>query len=385
MKRLIIIGVLLFALSLAIAPISSASYTDDERSVVEIASGTVDVSDMFVFDAGDVTLPLDENETLPSILDNWDKDNTWFGVYADGEDIEYNLTLNGVVLATSTVLTDGNTDYYNLTDAILGGVDEQADYLHLQFDVNSTAWEAAISYALDDGPLTSSWIASAIEVTETDNSTANVGGIWGVNDTIVISNDLAFNITDLDLKLDYPSSVVSDNPNLWLNDTEIDILDDATYFIYYQKYGPAHDEDGFDITASSGSVVITFDDDIDEMDDAEWTIDPTDDIWDDAFVGIDYASLVITDNDDDEVDWEEGSIVIDSIDIDPEDEITFAWSTGTGGTTTPGAGEELPDSGAPTAPDWNTEVAAGVPMWAVVAIVVVCIFTIVAVMSIEKK
>jgi hypothetical protein len=337
---------------------------------------TVDINNITVSTDGSIEgTSLDENASdLPIILDEFDDTNTKFCMQADGDAITYNLTVNGVAVVTSQAVANGSWDNTTLNDAITAGVDENDTYIHIELEVNNTDWHIETYAVADDGEVRDAWIASNIEITQMDNITASVEGPWVVTDNMTF--DLNFNLTDVDIYIDYPGNAVSATTG-WSNDSSLE--DGDSVLVWYQKYGPVHGIDEDDVTATAGEVIVEFESD-DELDDATWEIDFDDDIWDGAFDGIDFDTLEIEINGRavDEDDWEEGSLIIENVDIrDGDNEVIFTWSV-----AAPVAPTAVPPT--PVSP-LEGEYIEGVPNWVLIAIFVVVILTIIAVYYIEKK
>lgn len=379
MRRIVVVGIILIAISLAVAPFVSAQtwYDSDDRATIAITSMTVDINNITVSADGSVEgTSLDENASdLPIILDEFDDTNTKFCMQADGDAITYNLTVNGVAVVTSQAVANGSWDNTTLNDAITAGVDENDAYIHIELEVNNTDWHIETYAVADDADVRDAWIASNVEITEMDNATASVEGPWVVTDNMTF--DLNFNLTDVDIYIDYPGNAVSATTS-WSNDSSLE--DGDSVLVWYQKYGPVHDVDEDDVTATAGEVIVEFESD-DELDDATWEIDFDDDIWDGAFDGIDYDTLEIEINGHavDENDWEEGSLIIENVDIrDGDNEVIFTWSV-----TAPSA--VAPTAVPPPVSPLEGEYIEGVPNWVLIAIFVVVVLTIIAVYYIEKR
>ena len=375
MKRIVIVGILL-AISLAVAPFVSAEtwYGSDERATIDIISMTGDFDESTTIQGSVEGMTFSDNETLPLILDEFDDTATKYAMYADGDAIEYDLVVNGVAIASGVSVADGDWDNKTLADIIGAGVDENDYWLDVEITVNNSDWDMYVYWVGDDSAFRSAWIATAVDITEMDNSTPSVEGIWVVIDNMTF--DLDFDLTDVDLNIDYPGIAVSETSG-WENDSALS--DGDSVLVTYQKYGPVHEIDEDDVTATAGSVTVTFESD-DELDDAIWEIDFDDEIWDGAFDDIDEDTLTIEINDDvvDEDDWEMGSLTIENVDIkDGDNEAIFTWTSAAPGA--PGAPE------APLEPIWEQEAIQGVPNWALMAIIAVIIIAILAVVATEKK
>jgi len=379
-KRLVILGAFLFALSLALAPTSSAEWYDSgDRATVSIESATLDFEygisdDSQMTYSKTVYLPCDYVELIgmvdPVITVNC----------TDAGGLTYSVEINGDTVVNNAVI--GGAGSHTRTASYVAGqlTDNTTTTLYINITGNNTNNEIFLYFEGDDVPVSSTWIALADITQEDDGDTPSVGGIWSVRDNLTITNTLGYDLTDIDVKVDYPSTVVSDNPTLWFNDSSVSNGNTDTGYIEYQKYGPANELDEDDVTATDGSVIVDLQSD-DKLEGAEWEIDFNDDVWDGAFDDIDYDTLTIEINGDEveEDDWEQGSLIIENIDIDEgENEIEFTWTT-TGGT---GGGTTTPDEEVPFT---EQEIAPGVPTWTVLAIAGIIVIAIIAVFAIEKK
>ena len=379
-KRLVILGVLLFALSLALAPTSSAKWYDsDDRATISIVSATLDF-DYTINDDSETTygknvyLPCDYVELVGMT------DPVISITSTDSGGLTYSIVVNGDTIVLNGIIAGTNTHTKSAQDVADGLTDNTSTNLVIEITANNTNNEIELKFNGDDLPVSSTWIDLAEITQEDDGDVPSVGGIWSVRDNITVTNTLGYDITDVDIHIDYPSSVVSDNPTEWINDTSVANGVTETGYVEYQKYGPANDLDEDDVTATNGNIVINLDSD-DELDEAEWEIDFDDEVWDGAFDDIDYDTLTIEINGDevDEDDWEQGSLLIENINIDEgENEIEFTWTT-TGGT---GGGTTTPDEEEPFT---EQEIAPGVPTWTVLAIAGIIVIAIIAVFAIEKK
>jgi len=376
MKRIIIVGLFLLAISLAVAPFTSAeTYSSTERATLDVDSMTLDFNETTTIQGSVEGTSWTDNTTMPVILDEFNKTTTKYAMYANGNNITYNLTINGVAVETNTTVADGSWDNNTLTNIISAGVDVNDTYINAAISVNNSNWTAKAIWIADDADVRAAWISSEVVITETDNVTPSIDGVWKVTDNLTF--DLEFDITDVDIYIDYPSNIVSESPTLWDNDSSLS--DGDSVLISYQKYGALAELDEDDITATAGQVIIEFKSK-DELDDATWEIDFDDDAWNGAFDDLDAATLEIEVNGKsvDEDDWEIGSLTIEKIDLrDGDNDIVFTWT--------------VPAVVAPVAvipveaPVLEQEYIAGIPNWVSLAIVAVIVIAVIAVYTIEKK
>jgi len=377
-KRLILVGLLLLAVALAVAPTTSA-YSDTDRRVIRFDGGTFDINaDLIVANGTTDGTHWTASDYLPAKLGDFDTSASYIKIHAI-EDITFSLTVNSVSIATSATLTSGNDKSYNFSTIISAGVSSDATEYNIDLTVNNSNWESSVRLVADDADVNPYFFNKHVTFAEKDVNTPKVSGIWKVNDTI--TNDMDVDFTDTNFKIRYPGQCVADNPNTfpWNN---TDFTDGTTLYINYQKYGPATTKENIDFTAEYGQVTLSFESD-DELDDADWTIKTEDPYWENAFDGLDFDSLIITVNGHelDEDDYSQGSIDIENIDIEQGDnDIIFSWTPAGGGvtpTTTPTT---------PTTPviTLDTEYG-GVPLWAILAIGAVIVIAAIAIIKIEKK
>jgi hypothetical protein len=368
-KRLIIIGVLLFALVIATSTPGSA-YTSSERNLVEVTDGylyyTVHIAGATSYD-NNITLPVaigDLNHTQTKITWHWTGAVRMLDGYWNQRGYpDYNYTTGSVSEALWVAETNG--------------LDYASTYSHINFSMNNTNWYADVYYIYDD----IAGINSAITITEEDINDPNLDGFWTVNDTLTFTAPPLPTGVVAYLKVEFPPCVGAKYAWPWNGTT---VANGTELCVNYQKYGPANDEDNIDVDDTAAGVTVTLASD-DEISDVDWEIDLSNPLWDGAFDGIDEDTLEVELNGHTVDDWHMSDLVLEGINIDEGDnEFVFTWTEaetgGTGGTTP-----------APTAPyggpgiNWDAEVAEGVPTWAAVAIGIVVLFTIIAVVSIEKK
>jgi len=260
--------------------------------------------------------------------------------------------------------------------------DNTTAVLEISIWCNHTDNEIEIHVDGDDVPIAQVWLNSGVWA-QTDVNTPNVGGHWSVNDTITIAVN-QYDVTDVDMLLSYPKEKVGLPKTLWVNDTDIDVGIPFEGYWVYQKNGPANDLDEDDIeeeiTGSTHTVTVEFDSD-DELKDADWNINTESTVWGGKFASLDESTLVIKINDDelDEDDWKIGSIEMENVDIDDDDNVvTFTWTVPSGG------GGVTPSEAQPF--DWESEPIAGVPLpaWAIGAVALVIIVAAVLIWKQEK-
>jgi len=375
-KRLILAGVLLLALAMAMTPITGA-YSSTQRECVSLGTDTWLISDYPIRGATD----FDKNESLGTwTMGDFDLNESYISFHATGA-VDIDWIWNERAPPTMS-LSAGEWLNETLWVAVSNGFELGNSWSHINITANNTDWEAWEYNCVTDNVL----LNTLITVTEEDNDEdADVGGRWEVNDTINITAELPFSTFDAYLFIDYPSTAAGTLDHYPLaNGTSIDT--DYEFNVVFDKYGPAHelDEDQIENTVSGNQheVTLAFESE-DTLDNADWSIDPDDSMWDGAFDTLDEGTLVIEINGDElpATDWEIGSIDMKDIDIDDADnEVSFTWTTpggGTGTTTPP------PATAAPNV--LTEEAVAGVPNWALGAIVIIICIAGYAIWKNEKK
>jgi hypothetical protein len=357
-RQLILAGIIVFSLAMAMSPsvLGFTTYTSSQRETISIIGGHMTASI-----AVPGALHYDRNDTLPFALGDFNVTLTKISVHVSAGIPTLNWVWNNHSGAYAAV-----PHWANIT--LVGLNMGTRKYSHINLTSNSTHWNATISYYLTNVADMNSFIVYK----ETDKATPKIDAFWAVNDTANFT--LPFEV-DTYLKIGYPDNVVgspSPYPTTWANGT---VNDDDVFWVNYQKYGPAYDLDTSNVvatvTGASHEVAVTFDS-TDKLDNADWSLDTTDAAFSGAFDTLVTTSLVITINDHvlPATDWSIGSIDMKKVDISKADDQTaiFTWTAagGGGGTTTPPA---------TTAPNVLTEEAvAGVPNWALGAvIIIICI------------
>jgi hypothetical protein len=372
-KQLIIAGVLLLALAMAFTPTSSA-YDDTQRAVAVVAGGNVQYSYHI---AG--ALKYNSNVTLPFPIGDFDHTLTKICLHFTGACSLTSGHWNNRAFGAHSYTT-GQWANETITIAISNGFDVARTYSNINYTMNNTHWEAYVYYYLSNV----ADINSLITYTETDNADPKVDSFWPVTDTLTFGT-LPFDLT-CRLKLDYPDAVGTPDLYPW-NGTTVSSTDDLT--VDYQKYGPGHDFSKSDvvqtITGDKHEVTLTIKSD-DKLEDASWNIYPVDDAWDGKLDTMTAATLAIDINGHtlDSTDWEltESALKIDNvvgIHANDDNELYLSWTTGGGG-----GGTVTPTEAEPWYAPLNAEPVAGIPMWAIVAVIAVIAIAGIAIWKQEK-
>jgi len=360
-----------FILLLSMVPSTTAIPTTDDRVTVTAVSGTLDF-DYYINDSGalyynnTIYLPCEfvELYSAANVLLNITATNATYG-------LNYSVVCNGGAIITYAEI-NGMGSHARTYDTFIDNVpDNTTAIIWINISCNVTNNTIVLHFWGSDVPIADQWLAAVTtHINETDNDIPDVGGLWSVTDNVTVSLN-QYNVTDVDVLFNYPSSCHFTADNVWVNDTDITVGVLSYTEITYQKMGPAHDLDpndvDEDITGTSHKVTVDFNS-VDELTEAKWTINPTNAIWDGAFDTLDESTLAIEINNHDlgDSDWSIGSIDMENVDIDVSDNTAiFTWTTaGAGaGTTTPPAPTNI----------LTQEAIAGVPNWIPIGIVIVAV------------
>lgn len=392
MKRLILAGGVLLLLLLSMVPLTTATPTTDDRVTVTAVSGTLDF-DYYINDSGSlyynntIYLPCEfvELYSAANVLLNITATNATYG-------LNYSIVSNGAAIITNAEIS-GMGSHLRTYDTFVDNVpDNTTATIWINISCNVTNNTIVLHFWGSDVPIADPWLVAATTYTnETDNDTPDVGGLWGVTDNITVLIN-QYNVTDVDVLFDYPSSSHLTAPTVWVNDTDITMGVLSYTEITYQKMGPAHELDENDvdetITGTSHEVTVEFDS-VDELTEADWTINPSDTVWDGAFATLDESTLAIEINnhDLDDNDWSIGSIDMENVDIrDSDNTVVFTWTAAAGGTGgTGGTGVTTPAPSVLTTEYWIQEYNGVIPYWAIAAIIIIVVLALILVYYVETK
>ncbi|RLB86789.1 MAG: hypothetical protein DRH10_10045, partial [Deltaproteobacteria bacterium] len=240
MKRIgAILGIVAFLLLITAG--ASATTWLTYREDVSISSGTVDIS--LTYWHNQTTTTTSRNITLPCQLGQLNRTVSKFAIKANGGNIVYNLTVNGVAIKSSQAVTDGNWDNVTLASIISGGVSSSDTYINFTFNVSANTNIIKIVIYGNDSALTSTWISNHITVKEKDVTTPEVGtsstsAFWTVNDSITVTNSgLGYALSDINLTLSYPAHKIS-TPASYVTVSSLSNGGSAVRYVQYQKYAP---------------------------------------------------------------------------------------------------------------------------------------------------
>jgi len=374
MKRVgVILGI--SALLLLITVSASASTWLTYRDTVDVASGTVDIS-LTVWH-NQTTTETYRNISLPCQISELDSSLTKFAIKANGGDITYNLDVNGVTIKSSQTVTDGNWDNTTLAEMISAGVSDSDTYLNFTFSVSADTNIIEIDVYGDDCALTSSWISNHVtvkekDVTEPEVGTSSTSAFWTVNDSITVTNlGLGYNLYDVNLTLSYPAHKIS-TPVSYLVWTSIPADGSGTKYVQYQKYAPYVYKVKDESEGNSHKVIVYIKTRELLTNCVDWTIDPSDEVYDGAFDTLDTSTLSIEYNNVD-MDFtvnDDGTITIEDFTVREQytlNKFVFTWTTAPAVPITP---VEVP---------WYEQTYYGVPLWMIVTAVILILIAIVAI------
>jgi hypothetical protein len=260
-KRLLILGVLLFGLVLAIAPSTTAITppTTDTRDKIHFAGGTFDINGPIDYQTGRIGTSYHYSGPIPGEIGDFIAAFSGVGVLADGGDITYSLTVNTIAVATGVILTDGNSSFYNLTYLMGLGLSATAKTMDILLTVNNTYWDYEAGFAGNDVPVNPLFFNQYITIEEIDVTTPGVNGLWQVTDTITNNLSCGIDFTDTNFTIGYPGACVQESPDLnpWIA-TDFNWSD--TLSVTYQKSGPATDENidvEDDTSGANHAVTVT--------------------------------------------------------------------------------------------------------------------------------
>ncbi|RLF95970.1 hypothetical protein DRN52_03255 [Thermococci archaeon] len=374
MKRVgVILGI--SALLLLITVSASASTWLTYRDTVDVASGTVDIS-LTVWH-NQTTTETYRNISLPCQISELDSSLTKFAIKANGGDITYNLDVNGVTIKSSQTVTDGNWDNTTLAEMISAGVSDSDTYLNFTFSVSADTNIIEIDVYGDDCALTSSWISNHVtvkekDVTEPEVGTSSTSAFWTVNDSITVTNlGLGYNLYDVNLTLSYPAHKIS-TPVSYLVWTSIPADGSGTKYVQYQKYAPYVYKVKDESEGNSHKAIVYIKTRELLTNCVDWTIDPSDEVYDGAFDTLDTSTLSIEYNNVD-MDFtvnDDGTITIEDFTVREQytlNKFVFTWTVAPAVPITP---VEVP---------WYEQTYYGVPLWMIVTAVILILIAIVAI------
>ena len=373
MKRAgVILGIFAFLLLIAVS--TSATTWLTYREDVSISSGTVDIS--LTYWHNQTTTTTYRNITLPCQLGQLNRTVSKFAIKANGGNIVYNLTVNGVAIKSSQTVTDGNWDNTTLTNIISGGVDQSDTYLNFTFNASANTNIIKIVIFGNDSALTSTWISSHVTVKEKDVTEPEVGvsstsSFWTVNDSITVTNTgLGYALSDINLTLSYPSHKIS-IPTSYATISSLSDSNSATRYVQYQKYAPYIYKVDDKSEGTNHEVVVYIKSNEVLTNCVDWILDPDDDVYDGAFDNLNVDTLTIEYNGVEFDEWEvdeDGNIVLEDFTVREQytlNKFVFTWTEAMA--VTP-AEAEVP---------WYEQTYFGIPAWVILAVVLILIIAVI--------
>jgi len=333
MKRIgIILGISAFLLLITAG--ASATTWLTYREDVSISSGTVDIS--LTYWHNQTTTTTYRNITLPCQLGNLNRTVTKFAIKANGGNIVYNLTVNGVAIKSSQSVADGNWDNTTLSNIISGGVSSSDTYINFTFNVSANTNIIKIVIYGDDCALTSTWISNHVtvkekDVTEPEVGTSSTSAFWTVNDSITVTNSgLGYDLSDIKLTLSYPAHKIS-TPVSQVTISSLSDGSSAERYVQYQKYAPYVYKVKDNSEGTSHEVVVYIKSNEVLTNCVDWVLDPSDEVYDGAFDTLNTDTLEVEYNGVD-IDWDvddDGNIVFEDFTVREQytlNKFVFTWT-----------------------------------------------------------
>jgi len=371
MRRIgVILGIL--ALSFLAAIASSNSVWLTYRDTVDVSSGTVDIS--VTYWHNQTTTQTYRNVTLPCQVGQLGTSTTKFAIKANGGDITYDLSVNGVTIKSSQSVTNGNWDNTTLADMITAGVSTSDTYLNFTFSVSANTNIIKIVVYGNDAELTDTWISNNIvikekDVTEPEVGTGSTTSFWTVNDSITVSNNLGYTLSEVNLTLSYPSHRIS-QPSDYVVISSISDSSSATKYVQYQKYAPYVYKVKDESSGDSHEVIVYIKTRELLTNCVDWTINPEDEVYNGAFDNLDTSTLTVKYNNV-EKDFtvnDDGTITIEDFTVREQytlNKFVFTWTT-------------APAEVVPTEVPWYEQTYFGIQAWMLIAIAIFLIAILIA-------
>lgn len=365
----LLIGMLLVTSLLFVGystPVDAKYFTN--REDISVSSGTCDINAIdnnLYMPAGGAGSNISGNLTLPCIISEMTKIN--ISVYnGETSNIVFNLTVNGVKYANGSInLTAGSTRYFNMTNYTTGGGDVSLSYFAWSGNCSQSDDEFFnITLLADDANMISGFISSTFTSDEKDKATPMVSknlahACITVEDRLKATQSLAYNITDVNCTLSYPSHATS-RPYTYHVFSTLVPNTQSTWAMGYQKRGPYI----YDIDYESNKATIRVKG-FETLTTVGWSIDPTDDFYADYFPNINYNTLEVKKSGSN-IDWEQGSIEMEELTLTSSiATFTFEW--------TPTVAPVIP-----TAEEvaWYNEYVGPLPVWSVLIILAFAVLAV---------
>lgn len=330
MKRIGYVITVVIALAFLSNLVSSQTIWETTRETITVTGATADIkyNESYLYmPAGGAGSNISGNISLPCNIANLSTMN-FIVENNEATAITVNLTVNGVKLLDSYSVASGASVTKSLSDYQTAGGDTSLTYIAWSFNASDTDDEYLnITIGANDANIYS-WFSSRYSVVEKTVSTPYIkdklSNSWfTVTDRINVTNDLNYNLTDVNMTFSYPSHAIN-QPYSYKNITLIQNNSYAYLDISYQKYGPyiyRIERDGNTVTVKVRSHELL-------VDVVDWLIDPTDDFYSEYFSRVNLNTLTV-EKEGVEIDWtnDNGKIFIEDLTL-PEGytDFTFSWT-----------------------------------------------------------
>ena len=385
MKRItIVIGFLLVIFALAINSGEAATVWHTYRTDVTTTSGSTDINAQINLTyytgtganvSGSVYMPVDvENLTYMN-----------FTVANPGAVVLYhNLTINSIRTNNTGSLAASATNITNKYNFTVAGGDDQAYWLNWTYNCSGTTY-LNVTLVASDATLISTWIVGNTTIQEKDVYDIEVGeslasSYWTVNNSIALTNNIGYNLSDVRLNITYPSHKVTNGSANWTFTT---LANGATNTGYtqYQKYAPYIYSVDEDVDGNEHTVTIRLKSSEILTNCVDWTVITSHDVYEDYFDTLDESTLVVKLNGVEIDDWESGSIILEDFTVrtsPASNKWDFLWTV----SAAPSAyAESITDQ----ISDWISSDTIGIPNMFIILIVVLLIIAIISLVVYFKK
>jgi hypothetical protein len=374
---------------------ASALVWHTTRTDITVTSGTTDLDwgPFWRNATANVSGATAFNRTLPCQLQYLDQTNTNFTITCSDVGAAFNLTVNGVLVNNTDILTAGTENVTTLAQMVTAGVTNTDNWLNVSFDCNSTNTVIGINITGADAALDSTWLAARLVITERDVVDPTIGTHAGsshftVNDSCNFTSNVWGALTDFRLNITYPSNNVTETRANWTI-ASVAANESLIRYVSYQKYGPYVFSVDDDSVGNSHEVEIRIYGREVLSRVVDWVIATSDSKYDDAFDNLNYNTLEITLNDVEVDDWVEGSIEMEDLTIRagaPNNRFVFTWTTGVAGGAGGTAADRTTAGAAPTG-DFLTDTTMGLPGygWIIIIVIIAAVLVLAFVNPMKKK
>jgi len=346
-KRIaIVIGFLLVIFALAMNSGEAATVWHTYRTDVTTTSGSTDIDAQINLSyytgtganvSGSVYMPVDiENLTYMN-----------FTVANPGAVVLYhNLTINSVLTNNTGSLAASATNITNKYNYTVAGGDDQTYWLNWTYNCSGTTYLNVTLFA-SDATLISTWIVGNTTIKEKDVYDIEVGetlasSYWTVNNSIALTNNIGYNLSDVRLNITYPSHKVTNGSANWTFTTLANGSTNTGY-TQYQKYAPYVYSVDEDLDGNEHTVTIRLKSSEVLTNCVDWTVITSHDVYEDYFDTLDESTLVVKLNGAEIEDWESGSIILEDFTVrtsPASNKWDFIWTVSAAPSA---AAESIPD------------------------------------------